>query len=60
MAEPTSAQLARACREVLPEGVCHELEIAPLEEALGHAISLLIEQGIRDPEKFLRERGILD
>lgn len=58
--EPTSADLANACRETLTDDDCAELESMEFEEALGYSITLLIEQGIDDPEQFLKEKGIIE
>lgn len=58
--EPTSKELAEACQEILSEEDCQELAAMDFEEALGYAFTLLIENGIEDPEVFLREKGILE
>ena len=60
MAEPTSKELADACREVLPGEDCDELAQMSIDDALGHAFTLLIENGVDDPETFLKEKGILE
>ncbi len=58
--EPTSEQLANVCGEVLSAEDCEELAIMPMDEALGCAFTLLIENGVEDPEDFLRSKGILE
>ncbi len=58
--EPTSKELADACRNVLTEEDCNELASLPMEEALNNAFTMLIENGIDDPEAFLKEKGILE
>ncbi len=57
--EPTSAELAKVCQEVLPEEECQEIASMELEDALKYSFSLLIKNGIKDPEGFLKEKGIL-
>ena len=58
--EPTSAELAEVCQEVLSKEDCAEIAGMPFDEALRYAFTLLIENGIDDPEKFLKEKGILE
>jgi hypothetical protein len=58
--EPTLENLTNACREVLGEEVEELKNCEGMEEALGLCFSLLIENGIDDPEEFLREKGILE
>jgi len=58
--EPTSAELAEACQEVLTEEDCAEIAGMPFDEALGYAFTLLIENGIEDPEEFLKGKGLLE
>lgn len=58
--EPTPTDLAEACREVLTEVDCQELEALPLDEGVGYAFTLLLENGIDDPDAFLREKGIIE
>lgn len=58
--EPSSTDLANACREVLPEEDCLELEGMEFADALGYSFTLLIENGIDDPEEFLRGKGIVE
>lgn len=57
---PTAKELAEACKEILTEEDCEDLAAMPIDEAMGYAFTLLIEQGIEDPEQFLRERKILE
>lgn len=57
--EPTTQELVEACKEVLDEETCAELEAMEFDEALGFAFTCLIEAGIDDPEEFLIEKGIL-
>ena len=57
---PTSDQLAKACRERLSAKDCDDLREMDLYEALGYAFSLLIEAGVKDPEVFLKEKGVLE
>lgn len=56
--EITSAEIANACREVLGE-LADELEFLEIDEALGLAYTLLIENG-EDPEDFLKKKGLLE
>jgi hypothetical protein len=58
--EPTLTELVNACREVLTDEDCTELENMEFGEALGYSITLLIEQGIDNPEQFLREKRIVE
>jgi len=58
--EPTSRELMEACKEVLDEKTCAELESMEFEEALGFVFTCLMEAGINDPEEFLTEKGILE
>lgn len=58
--EPTSQELAETCSEVLTEEDCAEIAGMAFDEALGYAFTLLIENGIEDPETFLKEKGILE
>lgn len=58
--EPTSQELAEACREVLDEEICIEIAAMEFEEALEFIFTCLIEAGIDDPEEFLIEKGILE
>lgn len=58
--EPTSELLAAACTDILSEENCAELAAMEFDEALGYSFSLLIENGIEDPESYLRERNILE
>lgn len=60
VAEPTSEQLATACSEVLSEEDCVELVSMSTGEAIGYAFTLLLENGIEDPEQYLRDKGILE
>lgn len=55
--EITSTEIASACREVLGE-LADELEYLDIEEAIGLAFTLLIENG-EDPEDFLKKKGLL-
>lgn len=57
--EPTSRELAEACKEVLSEEDCEELSSMEIDDAIGYAFTLLIEAG-EDPEEFLKEKGILE
>lgn len=58
--EISSADLANVCREILSEEDCVELEQMDFEEALGYSFTILIENGIDDPEGFLRSKGIIE
>jgi len=58
--EPTSQELAEACAEVLSEEDCAEIASMSFDEALGYVFTLLIENGIEDPETFLKEKRILE
>ncbi len=57
--EPTSQELAKACEGVLSEEDCLELASMEIGEAVGYAFTLLMTNGIEDPEGFLKEKGIL-
>lgn len=57
--EPTSQELAKACQEVLSEEDCQEITSMDFEDALGYVFSLLIENGVENPEALLKEKGIL-
>ncbi|PJC36966.1 hypothetical protein CO046_03320 [Candidatus Peregrinibacteria bacterium CG_4_9_14_0_2_um_filter_53_11] len=59
--EPTSGEIAEACREALGDDVCAEIEeMEDAEAALGLTFTALIEAGIEDPEEYLRSRGVLE
>ena len=58
--EPTPQELAEACKEVLDEETCAELETMEFNEALGYAFTCLMEAGIEDTEEFLIKKGILE
>jgi len=57
--EPTTEDLVDALREVIDDETLEELLPLDLDEALGFAFSLLLENGI-DPDEFLRGKGILE
>ena len=52
--------LTEACREVLSDNELAALAAEPAEDQLGFAFTLLLENGIDDPEAFLRAKGILE
>ncbi len=57
--EPTPAEIGEACRDVLDGRVCDE--IAGQEDsdtALNLAFSALADAG-KDPEEYLKDKGIL-
>lgn len=59
--EPTIANLAEACRELLDKESLEALaECIDFDEAIGLALTMLIENGIDDPEQFLREMGLIE
>ena len=58
--EPTPEDLAEACREVLTEEDCRELASMPLDEGVGYAFTLLLENGVDDPDAFLRDKNIIE
>lgn len=58
--EPTSQELAEACKDVLSGEDCEELASMPFDEALDYSFTLLIQNGIENPETFLIEKGILE
>jgi hypothetical protein len=58
--EPTSAQIAEACRGVLSEEDRVDIEGMEFGDALGYAFSLLLTNGVEDPEAFLVEKGLLE
>lgn len=58
--EPTPADIADACRDVLEPDVCDEIaEQEDFETALGLAFSALLEIG-EDPDEVLKRKGILE
>lgn len=65
MSEPiTSAQIAEACKEKIPEEEFEDFKTDIIEmevdEAIGYAFSVLIDYGVDDPEAFLKEKGVLE
>lgn len=59
--EPTIQEIADACRGTLDNETCDEIvALENADEALGLAFTSLIENGIEDPEAFLRAKGILE
>lgn len=58
--EPTSEELALALSGIVPSEECQEIAGMDLEDGIGYAFTVLLEQGIDDPEAFLREKGILE
>ena len=56
-----SAQaIAQACGDVLPREECLEIAEREPQDALCHALHLLLMSGVvPDPEKHLHEQGIL-
>ena len=58
--ESTSEQVAIACKDVLSEEDCKDIAALDFEEAIGHAFTLLLENGIDDPEGYLKEKGVLE
>lgn len=58
--EPTPAEIAEACSEVLEPVACEEIAaLEDTETAIGLAFTALIEAG-ENPEEFLRTKGILE
>lgn len=58
--EPTPAEIAEACRDLLEAEVCDEIaEQEETETALGLAFSAILETG-EDPEEYLKNKGILE
>lgn len=58
--EPTPAEIGAACRHVLDGESCDEIAgQEDSETALGLAFTALEEAG-KDPEVFLRSKGILE
>ncbi len=58
--EPTPEQVAEACRDFLSEEDWQDIAALGLEEAIGQAFTLLLENGVEDPEAFLKEKGVLE
>lgn len=58
--EPTSQELAEACKDVLTAEDCQELAEMEFGDALNNSFTLLSETGIEDPEAFLKKKGILE
>lgn len=58
--EPTIENLVNVCKEILGDESEELLSCENMEEALGLCFSLLIENGIDDPEEFLKKKGILE
>ena len=52
--------LLKACEAVLSPEDCEDLARMPFDEALGYSFTLLSEHGIKDPEAFLKEKGVLE
>lgn len=59
-AEPTLQEVGEALAGAVPEEDVHDLEGMEYEEGLGYAFTLLLENGIEDPEQYLKEKGILE
>jgi hypothetical protein len=60
-AEITVSDIAGALVGNVPDEDIHEnIDGKPVDEALGNAFTLLLENGIPDPEQFLIEKGILE
>lgn len=57
--EPTAAEIADACKDVLDRATCEEIAAMDDEEAIGLVFTALIEAGVDDPEEFLKAKGIL-
>lgn len=57
---PTSKDLADACSEILTDEDRAEIADMPIDEALGYAFSLLIANGVEDPDSYLKDKGILE
>ena len=57
--ELTSEKLASACNDILSPEDCQDIEAMECDEALGYTFTLLLENGIEDPEQYLIEKGIL-
>ena len=58
--EVTGESIARACGDTLSIEDCEELAAMPVEEAAGYAFTLLLDNGIEDPEEYLKGKGILE
>lgn len=58
--EPSTEELAQALENVLSEEDCEEIAGMGMEDALGYAFTLLLEQGVEDPEAWLKEKGVLE
>ena len=59
--EPSAAEIADACKDVLDAETCAEIAGMDMEDedTLGAIFAYLEEAGIEDPEAFLIEKGIL-
>ena len=58
---PSPQEIADACREVLDPETCAAIaDQENTEDALSIAFVALGEAGVKDPEEFLREKGILE
>lgn len=57
--EPTSAEIADACRQFLDTETCEEIAAMDLEEAIGFAFTALLEAG-EDPMEILQSFDVLE
>lgn len=57
--EVTIKELCEALVNDVPVKDLHELEGMAIDDGLGYAFTLLLENGIDDPEAYLKEKGIL-
>lgn len=57
--EPTSAELAAILGEYVGPEAAAELAAMELDEAIGYAYTLLIEQG-EDPDEILLRHGFIE
>lgn len=58
--EPTLQEIGSALLGAVPEEDIYHLEGMEYEEGLGYAFTLLLENGVEDPEEYLKEKGILE
>ncbi|MBU2595255.1 hypothetical protein KJ713_00255 [Patescibacteria group bacterium] len=58
--EPTVGDIVKVCQEALGDDeVAQDFDGLYIDEALGHAFSLLIENDI-DPDELFRDKGIIE
>ena len=58
--ETSPLKVAAACKEILSEEDCQDIAALELQEAIGLAFALLMDNGIDDPESYLKEKDVLE